>query len=201
MASFSLRRVIPQSVLEQSPEPCFVLDDSLAIVYCNASWDRFALANGAGPEVLRERVISKNLLDFIVGELNSYYSDLFARVRAGGMPVSHDYECSSAGSFRLYRMQIFPVESGFAVVNSLRLEHAHTRQALAPDETIYRNTHGLVHMCANCRRTNRVTDPARWDWVPAYRAGRRAEVTHGVCPPCREFFYRSYLQSQRPHNQ
>jgi hypothetical protein len=199
MAPFPIPREISPAVLEQSPEPCFVVDESLFIVYCNSAWDRFALANAAPPEILGERVVSRNLLDFIGGDLKPFYTDLFARARRSGQPVSHDYECSSAGVFRLYRMQVFPLASSFAVVNSLRLEHPHTRQALAPDDTLYRSKNGLVCMCANCRRTNQAANPQAWDWVPAYLEDRKAKVTHGLCPPCMEFYYHPYLASRRSY--
>jgi hypothetical protein len=91
-------------------------------------------------------------------------------------------------------MQIFPLEAGFAVINSLRVEHPHDRLPIAPDDAVYRNKSGFLRMCANCRRTNRVADPAAWDWVPAYVDRRQTDVTHGVCPACMEFYYHPYLR-------
>jgi hypothetical protein len=187
-----LPRTAPIAVLEGSPDTCFVLSELLSITYCNAAWDRFARENGGGPEVLASSIIPRNLLDFVNADLKKYYADLFAQARALGRPVSHDYECSSASVFRLYRMQIYPLErgQGFFVTNSLRVERPHDRVALKPDNAIYIHSDGLIRMCANCRRTSRAADPAAWDWVPAYVGPLEKRVSHGVCPMCLEFYYR-----------
>lgn len=183
-------------VLESCPDPCFALSESLDITYCNTGWNNFALLNQGGPEVLGARVVSRNLLDFIPDDLKSYHAGLFAKARALGQPVSHDYECSSATMFRLFRMQIYPLDQGFAVINSLRLEHPHDRTPLEPNDALYLNSSGLIRMCANCRRTNRTNDPAAWDWVPDYVERVRRNTTHGVCPACLEYYYRPYLQGR-----
>lgn len=194
MAAEALPQSIPPQVLENCPEPCFTVSESLAITYCNSAWDRSALLNQGSPAVLSHNVTSRNLLEFIPRELKQYYLDLFATARAVGHPVSHDYECSSATLFRLYRMQIYPLTSGFAVINSLRLEHPHERVPVAPNDAVYRNGAGLIRMCANCRRTRRVDNPDAWDWVPAYLDLPYGDVSHGVCPPCLAFYYRSHLR-------
>lgn len=192
----AIPRAIPREALERCPDPCFVLNAALDIHYCNPAWNSFALSNAGGPGVLQDRVISRNLLDFIPADLKQYYAHLFATARALGRPVSHDYECSSTTLYRLYRMQIYPLESGYTVVNSLRVEHPHDRTPVEPDDAVYRNSAGLIRMCANCRRTNRADDAAVWDWVPAYVERMRENTTHGVCPLCLEFYYRPYLQGR-----
>ncbi len=194
-------RAIPLSVLENCPDPCFVVSETLDITYCNAAWDRFALENHGGPEVLKDRVVSRNLLDFIPADIKQYHAGLFARARATGQPVSHDYECSSATLFRLYRMQIYPLDKGFTVINSLRVEHPHDRPPIEPKDAAYKDAAGLIRMCANCRRTNRANDPTAWDWVPAYVERMRENTTHGVCPPCLEYYYRPYLHGPQRRSQ
>ncbi len=194
MATKPTPRAIPLSVLENAPAPCYIVSETLDITYCNPAWNTFAQQNAGGAEVLKDRVISRNLLDFIPHELKSFHADLFARARATGQPVNHDYECSSPNLYRLYRMRIYPLDSGFAVINSLRVEHPHDRTSLAPDDATYRNSAGLIRMCSNCRRTNRANEPAVWDWVPDYAKRVPANATHGVCPTCLEYYYRPYLQ-------
>jgi hypothetical protein len=152
------------------------------------------LANQGGAGALRDQVVSTNLLDSIPEDLKAFHAGLFAKARATGQPVNHDYECSSATMFRLYRMQIYPLDQGFAVINSLRLEHPHDRTPLEPNDAVYRAESGLIRVCANCRRTNRTSDPAAWDWVPAYVDHERETITHGVCPLCLEYYYRPYTQ-------
>jgi hypothetical protein len=188
------------AALESSPHPCFALTESLEISYCNKAWDRFALENGGGPDVLALRVLHKPFLQFVPGDLAAHFTDLFRTARTLGRLQSQDYECSSPELFRVYRMQIYPLQSGcgFVVVNSLRVVHPHTRVPCEPDEAKYRDKDGLIHMCANCRRTRRSEEPAAWDWVAAYVRVPRTDVTHGVCPFCREYYYSDYLPRSQP---
>jgi hypothetical protein len=194
MESKAVFRAIPLEVLESSSDPCFAVSEALDITYCNPAWDAFALKNEGEPGVFRAQVVSRNLLEFVPADLKAFHAGLFAKARSTDQPVNHDYECSSATMFRLYRMQIYPLDQGFAVINSLRLEHPHDRTPLEPKDALYRSEGGLIRMCANCRRTNRTSDPAAWDWVPAYVDRERENVTHGVCPLCLEYYYRPYLQ-------
>lgn len=196
MATKTLPREIPLAVLENSSDPCYTVNESLEITYCNPAWDLFSRLNQGGPAALRASVLSRNLLDFIPEELKKYHTGLFATARALGRPVTHDYECSTATMFRLYRMQIYPLDTGFAVINSLRVEHPHDRTPVEPNDAIYRNSAGLIRMCSNCRRTNRADDPAAWDWVPAYLDYKGRKITHGVCLLCMEYFYRPYLMAR-----
>jgi len=197
MESKSIPRAIPLDVLESCPDPCFTVSESLDITYCNQAWDQFALLNHGGPEALRAQVVSRNLLDFIPDDIKKYHAGLFTTARALGQPVSHDYECSSATLFRLYRMQIYPLDNGFAVINSLRVEHPHDRTPVEPNEALYRNSAGMIRMCANCGRTSRADDPTVWEWVPDYVDHIRENTTHGVCPLCLEYYYRPYIESPR----
>jgi hypothetical protein len=183
------------AAVESSPHACFCLTESLAFCYCNPAWDSFARENGGTANVLAASVLHKPFLELVPEALRANFEELFHRVRALGRLQSQDYECSSAKVFRLYRMQVYPLKpgSGFVVINSLRIVHPHTREVCEPDDASYRCTHGLIHMCANCRRTRRNGDPEIWDWVPAYVEHPRADVTHTICPFCREYYYSAYL--------
>jgi hypothetical protein len=192
-----LPEAAPMDVLESLPDSCFVLSEALDIVFCNSAWDRFAQENG-GATARAACVISKNLLDVIAPALRDFYRQLFAQARILGQPVDHDYECSSPAAFRLYRMRIYPLESskGFVVLNSLRVQRPHDRIASEPDDAAYIDSAGLIHMCANCRRTRRVADRDNaWDWVPAYLDGNRKNISHGVCPMCLEYYYRPFMDA------
>jgi hypothetical protein len=182
------------AAVESSPHACFALTESLDICYCNPAWDRFALENSAESGALAASVLHKPFLQFVPEDLRLFYQEIFQRVRALGRMQSQDYECSSAQVFRVYRMQVYPLQPGcgFVVINSLVIAHPHTRVVCAPDDASYRERDGLVHMCANCRRTRRVDDPAVWDWVPAY-VTRPRDATHTVCPFCAEYYYGAYL--------
>jgi hypothetical protein len=191
----------PLDVLERARDTSFALSEPLDIIYCNSAWDRFAQENGGSQEMQGRSVISKNLLDFVTPELRGFYSSLFARARAIGQPVDHDYECSTASAFRLYRMRVYPLAPGhgFVVLNSLRVEHPHDRIARPPDDAIYTDSAGLMHMCANCRRTRRTSPspPDVWDWVPTYLDRNLANVSHGICPVCLEYYYGPFIGKRK----
>jgi hypothetical protein len=183
--------------VESSPHACFALTESLEICYCNSAWDSFARENSAEPAVLAASVLHRPFLEFVPEDLRPVYREIFERARAQGRMQSQDYECSSAEVFRVYRMQAYPLQPGcgFVVVNSLVIVHPHTREVCEPDDARYRHNDGLIRMCANCRRTRGVDDPAAWDWVPAYVANTRRDATHSVCPFCREYYYGAHLAS------
>ena len=169
---------IPAAV-ESSPHVSFAVTESLDICYCNPAWDRFASENEGLPIVLSQGVLHKSFLEFVPEQLQAHYAGLFQRARTTGRMQSQDYECSSAHQFRIYRMQIYPLQKGmgFLVINSLRVEREHTREAHEPDDARYRDKNGLISMCANCRRSRRIDDPETWDWVTGLRSHRARDVT------------------------
>lgn len=185
------------TAMQTCPQACFALTEALEFSYCNPAWDRFALENQGTRGALAKDVLHKCFLEFVPEQLKAHYAGLFSRARATGRMQSQDYECSSAQKFRIYRMQAYPLEAGlgFLVVNSLRVEREHTRRAHEPDDARYRDKNGFICMCANCRRAQRIGDPGTWDWVPDYVRNRRRDVTHGICPFCREYYYGAYLSA------
>ena len=193
----------PFDVLEGMPHPSFVVSEDLNITFCNSAWDRFALENSGPAEVLARNVIGKHLLNFISGNLKAYYAQLFPYIRALGRRGEQSYECSSSSVFRRFQMQIFPLAQGhgFVICNSLRVEGPHSADTHEPTEPIYRDSHGLIHMCANCRRTRRAdaSDGEIWDWVPDFVDSGVRNISHGICPMCVEYYYGPFLARAR-HN-
>ena len=187
---------VPAAVMEAIPHACFALTEDLDISYCNSAWDRFVAENGGAACVTSSEVLHKPYLRWVPHELVPAIKALFRTARASGRPQAQDYECSSAQTFRLYRMQVYPLKpgSGFAVVNALRVVHPHTRVACDADKAKYLHNDGLIRMCANCRRVRRLDDPSRWDWVPDYIEHPPAGVSHSVCPFCGEYYYSVFLR-------
>lgn len=186
----------PLNVLDESRDVSYVVSEKLQITYCNPAWDCFAREQGGSSAAMAASVVGRDLLEFIPDELKSFYLELFSQARALGKPTNHDYECSSPSVFRLYRLQIYPLRAGagFVVQNSLRVERPHDRTSFEPHDAVYKDTNGWIHACANCRRTQRASDSAIWDWVPAYVSSHALNITHGVCPMCLEFYYRPAIK-------
>jgi hypothetical protein len=180
----------PREVVDKDNAVIFSLDGNLNITYCNAAWDRFALAN-SGQHLCLPAPIGRCVLDYIGEPDREYFAKHYERAIRQSEPWERDYECSSANVYRKFRLRAVPLRktAGLFVMNSLIVEHPHRIAAAAPVHESYRRADGFIVMCASCRRTRRSGRPERWDWVPAFVDECPPEATHGVCLLCRELYY------------
>ena len=187
--SASASAAFTPEALNASGNICCLVDSGYRIRFCNQAWDCFALENG-GASCLTPGILGRSLFDAIPAALVPYYMRAFDAAQSSGLPFEVDYECSGPETYRLFRMQIFPLAppEGYAVVHSLRVERPRDDPGAEPGE-IYRGAEGIITMCAHCRRTRRATEPNVWDWVPEYLRSNTLRVSHGLCPPCRRHFY------------
>ena len=187
---------IPISTLEASGDISCRLNSDLRIVYCNPAWDRFALANNGGL-ALSDRVLGSIIMDFIPPELIEFYRAAFASARDA--VVEFDYECSTPDLYRIFQMQILPVEEpkGYTVINALTVEEGMEgkRTALVLNPPEYLNEAGIITLCSHCRRSSRIDCSGQWDWVPANLKPALRNVSHGLCPICYEYFYGHILST------
>lgn len=179
--------------LEADHSIIYMLSPDLRIIYCNKAWDEFASLNG-GVGLSREAVLGTSMLDVIAEPLKPYFANGFAQAQKQLVPWDLDYECSSPAAFRLFHMRVFPLPNSYLLVeNSLRVERPHgpERPAMPPHAASYLNEHGLLTMCAHCRRTRRINTGAVpiWDWVPTFLMDPPGPVSHGLCRNCRAYFY------------
>ena len=171
--------------LEKNSDVVFVVDRSLDLIYCNAAWDVFARENG-GEQLVRDKSIGTSCLN---GPkfLCDLYQRIFCRVLRTGRTWEHDYQCSSPTKYRIFHMRILPLgRSHLLVENSLAVEYLHRRKHYRKLQTRYINRHGLIIMCAHCRRTEHLDSQGRreWHWVPSYLVKAPAPISHGLCPAC-----------------
>jgi len=190
--TISWQREIGQELVDQSNNVIVVVDDSLIIQYCNPAWDKFALLNG-GEACIAQRVMGTPLSDYVIPELFSFYSKLFGSCRSKKRLLGFDYECSSAETFRLFRMQVFPFRTwdGLAIMNCLRFESEFRD---FPHHQVGERYFegGLAKLCAHCRSTKNLVT-GTWDWVPELVINYKV-VTHGICPVCRDYLYKRELE-------
>ena len=174
--------------VETDPAVTYVLDPQLTIAYCNLSWNRFALENGA-PQIVREKIIGLPVLNVIADTLRGFYRNAYAGVQGTKQPWEHDYECSSAQHYRMMHMRVLPLSGGFLMIeNSLSVIKPHSP---GPGETgvqSYKDELGVIMMCAHCRRV-RYPQSQRWDWIPAFIAKLPENTSHGLCENCRTFYF------------
>jgi len=178
---------IDGSTIESDSSVIFVLDRDLRLRLCNAAWDRFAREND-GESLLRQSILGRPIFDFISGALAEHYSRVFRQTLQGESVWRQGYECSSAEKSRRFSMHIYPVHGELMIVNSLVLETPHDRVASLSGEAEYRSGNGILLMCSNCRRTKTRAPSERWDWAPGFVASPPANVSHGLCPPCYEYY-------------
>lgn len=192
---------VPTSALEASEDVSCQLNNDLRIIYCNPAWDRFALANNGG-WALSDRVLGSMIMDFVPSSLLEFYRAVFASARDA--VVEFDYECSSPAFYRIFQMQILPVErpTGYTVINALNVELGieEKRQALALGPEYLSNA-GIITVCSHCRRSRRIDRSGQWDWVPANLKPALRNVSHGLCPICHAYFYGHLLSTSLDKSQ
>lgn len=172
--------------LEKNSDVVFVLDRSLYLIYCNAAWDVFARENG-GEQLVRDKFIGTYCLHGVPKFLSDLYKRIFSGVLRTGMAWEHDYQCSSATKYRVFHMRILPLgHSHLLVENSLAVECPHRRKRYRNYQTRYINRHGLIIMCAHCRRIEHLNPQGKreWHWVHGYLVTAPAPISHGLCPAC-----------------
>jgi hypothetical protein len=173
--------------LDHAASTAYGLTEDLRLVYVNDAWRRFASANGAPPEWVDVK-LGGGIMAATPPQLRPFYEEMFRRARATRAHQDHDYECSSPDTYRRFRMRVYPAAgSGFLVVHDPLWSGPHPGPASPAVDARYERD-GIIVMCMHCRRTRRA-DADAWDWVPDYVACMPANVSHGLCPPCADFYY------------
>jgi hypothetical protein len=189
----SFGKLAPETV-ERSADVICLVNSEMRITYCNPAWDRFALENG-GENAIAAKVVGTELLRVVPDSLRDFYKGMFQRCSEQHFTFDFDYECSSAEMFRLFHMDVLPLNrSGdLALINSVKVECPHGVERPAVDsEKIYISREGIITMCSHCRRSRRQDASGVWDWVPSFLQTREWQVSHGVCPVCFSYFYSTF---------
>lgn len=176
------------SRFEDDPAVIYILDRSFRLVYCNSAWDLFALQNGGGPKLLRERQIGRGVMQSTPVPLIRFYHALFTRVLSQETTADHVYDCSSPDLFRQFHMHVQRLEPlGGApyllVVNSLVKERFLQEGDSGPFDAL-RQENGAIVMCAHCRRTLVPDSGEKWVWVPEYVREMPKDTNQSLCGVC-----------------
>lgn len=181
------------AALEKSPSATIGLWPDLTIAYLNSGWYRFAREN-QGEQVTQQWELGAYLPAAISEPLQRWYVSQFQQCLRGDGPWEHDFECSSAEHFRVFRLGCYPLGSseGLLLVYSQRIEQAHdpaARPVVEPDLQRYLDARGIVRQCMHCRRVARGGDAHAWDWVSAWVQEFPRETSHGICPICFAYYF------------
>jgi hypothetical protein len=183
-----------RQVLAEEPSTACLVGLDGRIVYCNPAWDAFARGNEGDPGALGATVTGMPWRSFIRGEEVATSVSSFMEFALRGESTSFLCECNSAEIGRVIMNRFEPVRSKgsgrtvgvaavYDVVRSCPIQELH--QPSPHQDGLYRDTEGIVHMCAFCRRVLRRGHDERWDFVPYYlKAAFDPNLSHGYCNTC-----------------
>jgi hypothetical protein len=188
---------VDRGSLDAAPDVVFGLGPDLTIGYVNTSWWRFARDNDARWEE-RAWGLGDHVLEAIPEVLRDYYASAFAGVQRMRQPWEHDYECSSATTFRMFRLRAMPLPrgAGLLVAHAVRVERPHDRVAEGVVGDLYVNEHGLVAQCAHCRRVRRAPRAPPGGGVPDYVAAPVPTISHTICEVCVGYYFGPYASAR-----
>lgn len=172
--------------LARLPSSVAVIDAAGEILWTNPAWHDFAANNGAAGESVRWQ----SYFEPIAGPLRGYYESAFAAALRTGQVFEQDYECSTPEQRRFFRLRALPIRQTMLLVEHAIVagELREDRPTEPPPEPAYRNEHGLLVQCSNCRRTRNPTTQG-FDWVAAWVERCPSRTSHGVCPTCAGFYW------------
>jgi len=173
--------------LDQERSTAYVIDREGRIVFVNPAWDEFATANGGQ---LHPSILGTSLWRVVPPILLPFWQAGIGKALSSGEPWEHDYECSSDLVARKFRMRVLPMAGrAFAIVTNDLIVEEPKADSQEVSGARYLTSDGIVTQCAHCRRVLRQDAGLEWDWVPSFVRSPPARVSHGLCPPCLEFFY------------
>lgn len=178
--------------IEKHPDAIYGLYPDFTLAYFNPAWFGFAAANRGEPRISREWGLGRNIFDAISDELASFYSHMYKKALVTGKTCEHVYECSSSLCMRKYHQIIYPVsQQALLVVNSLVVSMPIEKNAGGPsfNEADYRDSAGMLHQCAHCRKIRSLRHEHQWDWI-GYLVNYPPDHTrHCLCDQCRGYYY------------
>lgn len=190
--------------LVHHPDSVYAIDREARLIYVNPAWSAFAAANGGEPAISTRWGLGADVFAAIPPPLVAFHRHLFAAAKKTADPLSgpvhHTYECSSGALFRRFEMTLYALtHGGVLVVNARVVERPHDpgERTAFPPSNDYLDAHGMIHMCAHCRRTRNLAHPGRWDWVPAWVERCPPDTSHTLCEPCLAFYYRPRAPESR----
>jgi len=183
-----LRSAFDLRTLDSDPATFAALDPSGTILWTNRAWRAFAADNG-GDEALRAGAVGTSYVGAIGAEVGPFYARAFAEALASGRPFTQEYACPSAELYRRFRLRALPIGGeGLLVEHRLLVERPHEGPAAEAVDARYRNEHGFLVQCAECRCVRR-RDWSTWDFVPSWVARPPGEASHTICPVCAGFYF------------
>jgi len=176
----------------------YTIDAEDRIDFVSAEWEDFAARNDAD-HLTGRAVMGRPLFDFITDPTTAQiYSVAIRRVRGDGHSITLPFRCDSPHCRRYMELHISPRKGGGVTFDS-RLLREEPRPVVALLDAIVEHGGDLLLMCSWCKRLA-VEDA----WLEVEEAVTRLglfdehcapELSHGICPQCREGFMEQVQES------
>jgi hypothetical protein len=182
-----LASIYEPGALDRVDSTLAALDADANIIWVNDVWYRFASANGF--DFTFDRYSS--YLDGISGPLRTDYEEVFENVATTGTVFEQEYECSSPEVIRRYRMRVLPFLPDGLLVEHTQIASHEAPLGEAALEELYLDDDRQITQCSNCRRVRRALGEVEsWVWVPEWVSRSHPATSHGICTPCRGYYWR-----------
>jgi hypothetical protein len=187
-----------QSVMDALAGVAYAVDlDGRILSIGRRGWRLFAMENHAVELADPDKLIGRNLFDFILGEdVRAAYARMLERIRLGEPQITVPCRCDAPDITRDMHMTVTPLKRGRSIhaylFQCISLSE-HTRPPIALFEFARaREGAPLLSMCSMCERVCQAfedgcADPAPWMEAERYYAHGGSSVvriSHTVCPQC-----------------
>jgi len=165
----------------------YTVDSRDRITWIDGPWDEFAAANG-GRNLLAGDVIGRPLTDFLSGaETKHIYRSMHAYVRESGKKIAFDYRCDGGRRRREMRMEI-EADGETIRYSSQILRETEISPPAAIDYTAKSGV--FVMMCSWCKSFEFPVRSGCWRSLELIYSfvSDSFQLTHGICPACRDKF-------------
>jgi len=164
----------------------YKIDKDNNIIFVNEEWDRFALSN-FGEEIISEKILGKNLLDFIENiSVKQIYLDIINQARKGNV-ITIDFRCDAPTCRRLLQMTIRPEKNNVVTFFSKAKEILSWDYINILDSKAIRSIE-LIPMCSWCKK---IKMDSEWEEleqaIKKYGLLTQKQVpslTHTICEDC-----------------
>lgn len=163
----------------------YQIDGDDAIRWVGASWNAFAVSNGA-PK-MDDRVVGCSIWTFVSDETTrQVYRALIARVRTGHT-VTFSYRCD-APSLRRFMLMTMTPNAGQGVAFESVTIRTETRVPLVFRVEVQPGSDLMLRVCGWCKQVD-----VRGDWkeidvavecLGLFAGSPTPTLTHAMCPPC-----------------
>jgi len=182
--------------LRDTNNTIFLVDKHMVLCDCNDAYMRFACENdgvaiparwGVGcsivaclPEIVKDRIL-----------------DLYRQAQ-GGRIMTMRYQCHAPHLYREYLMRLIPGQNETVISEHALVIERPLKGAISIDsadlDRRFKDQHGTVTQCCNCRKVRHATGGEEWSWVHpmtliTHPAEGTSNISHGLCPVCLEQLY------------